>query len=143
MLHTSSRATSRSCVALAVAGIVLAAAAGVGGDGEPDQFTPSGVRHEDPVPEYDPGKAKVLLAQAGWRPGADGILQKDGKRFEFGLMNFAGPSKEMAIVDTRAMQDPAGHVVLFAVPAEEYVSSICSTATRRSVIRLSANTGRR
>lgn len=51
-----------------------------------------------PVPEYDPGKAKALLAEAGWRPGADGVLQKDGKRFEFGILNFAGASKEMAVV---------------------------------------------
>lgn len=29
---------------------------------------------------YDPQKAKQLLAQAGWTPGPDGILQKDGKK---------------------------------------------------------------
>ncbi|MCL5677084.1 MAG: ABC transporter substrate-binding protein [Firmicutes bacterium] len=28
---------------------------------------------------YDPGKAKQLLADAGWTPGPDGTLQKDGK----------------------------------------------------------------
>ncbi|UQN09128.1 ABC transporter substrate-binding protein [Deinococcus sp. QL22] len=28
---------------------------------------------------YDPAKAKALLAQAGWKPGPDGMLQKDGK----------------------------------------------------------------
>ena len=28
---------------------------------------------------YDPQKAKQLLAQAGWKPGPDGTLQKDGK----------------------------------------------------------------
>jgi peptide/nickel transport system substrate-binding protein len=28
---------------------------------------------------YDQAKAKSLLAEAGWTPGADGILQKDGK----------------------------------------------------------------
>ncbi len=32
---------------------------------------------------YDPAKAKDLLAQAGWLPGADGVLQKDGKPFRF------------------------------------------------------------
>src|SRR5437899_2112591 len=32
---------------------------------------------------YDPQKAKDLLAQAGWKPGADGVLQKDGKAFQF------------------------------------------------------------
>ncbi len=35
---------------------------------------------------YDPEKAKALLAAAGWKPGPDGILQKDGKPFEFTLI---------------------------------------------------------
>ncbi|NQU10182.1 hypothetical protein HQ590_05300 [bacterium] len=35
---------------------------------------------------YDPAKAKALLAEAGWRPGSDGILQKDGQRFAFTLI---------------------------------------------------------
>ncbi len=32
---------------------------------------------------YDPQKAKDLLGQAGWTPGANGVLQKDGKPFQF------------------------------------------------------------
>ena len=32
---------------------------------------------------YDPPKAKDLLAAAGWTPGANGVLQKDGKPFQF------------------------------------------------------------
>ncbi|TMG37642.1 MAG: ABC transporter substrate-binding protein [Chloroflexi bacterium] len=32
---------------------------------------------------YDPPKAKELLASAGWTPGANGVLQKDGKSFQF------------------------------------------------------------
>lgn len=31
---------------------------------------------------YDPAKAKQLLAEAGWTPGTDGILQKGGQRFK-------------------------------------------------------------
>jgi len=30
---------------------------------------------------YDPKKAKALLAEAGWKPGSDGLLYKDGKKF--------------------------------------------------------------
>jgi len=29
---------------------------------------------------YDPKKAKALLAEAGWKPGSDGLLYKDGKK---------------------------------------------------------------
>ena len=35
--------------------------------------------------EYDLEKAKQLLKEAGWEPGPDGILEKDGKKFEFAL----------------------------------------------------------
>jgi peptide/nickel transport system substrate-binding protein len=32
---------------------------------------------------YDPAKARALLAEAGFSPGPDGIMQKDGKRLSF------------------------------------------------------------
>lgn len=34
---------------------------------------------------FDPARATELLAEAGWTPGADGILEKDGRRFSFTL----------------------------------------------------------
>ncbi|MBP2241165.1 peptide/nickel transport system substrate-binding protein [Cytobacillus eiseniae] len=34
-----------------------------------------------PTFEYDVEKAKQMLADAGWTPGSDGILEKDGERF--------------------------------------------------------------
>jgi peptide/nickel transport system substrate-binding protein len=39
---------------------------------------------------HDPGKAKALLAEAGWQPGKDGTLAKDGRRFEFTVLTNAG-----------------------------------------------------
>lgn len=36
-----------------------------------------------PIREFNPAKARELLTQAGWKPGPDGILAKDGKRFQF------------------------------------------------------------
>ncbi|MGZ4162517.1 MAG: peptide-binding protein [Tumebacillaceae bacterium] len=39
---------------------------------------------------YDMEKAKQQLADAGWKPGPDGILQKDGKKFSFELMTNQG-----------------------------------------------------
>lgn len=35
---------------------------------------------------YDPEAARKLLDEAGWKPGADGIRTKDGKRFSFTLL---------------------------------------------------------
>lgn len=32
-------------------------------------------------PAFDAAKAKALFAEAGWKPGADGVLAKDGKKF--------------------------------------------------------------
>ncbi len=34
-------------------------------------------------------KAKELLAAAGWRPGRDGILEKDGKRFAVTMLTYS------------------------------------------------------
>ncbi|HHE31875.1 MAG TPA: ABC transporter substrate-binding protein [Chlorobaculum parvum] len=42
---------------------------------------------------YDPDQASKLLAGAGWVPGPDGILQKDGRRFSFLLYTNAGNAR--------------------------------------------------
>ena len=39
---------------------------------------------------FDPAKAKQLLAQAGWTPGPDGVLTKNGQRFEIQFAYIAG-----------------------------------------------------
>jgi peptide/nickel transport system substrate-binding protein len=39
---------------------------------------------------YDPAAAKALLAEAGWKPGKDGWLERDGRPFEFTLMTNQG-----------------------------------------------------
>jgi peptide/nickel transport system substrate-binding protein len=46
--------------------------------------------HDDRLAElaYDPEAAKAAFAAAGWTPGADGILEKDGKRFEVELLTY-------------------------------------------------------
>lgn len=35
---------------------------------------------------YDPARARALLAERGWRPGRDGILVRDGRRFTVELL---------------------------------------------------------
>ncbi len=42
-----------------------------------------------PLP-YDPEGARRLLAEAGWKPNAEGWLEKDGKVFEFNLITNNG-----------------------------------------------------
>lgn len=39
---------------------------------------------------YDPGKARALLDEAGWKPGANGVRSKDGKALAFTLITQAG-----------------------------------------------------
>jgi peptide/nickel transport system substrate-binding protein len=45
--------------------------------------------------DYNPEKAKELLKEAGWTMGSDGILEKDGRRFEFTIFTNIGNSLRM------------------------------------------------
>jgi peptide/nickel transport system substrate-binding protein len=51
------------------------------------QFPPSSWAFDASVKPYtyDPNLAKSLLAEAGFKPGTDGILVRDGKRFTFSI----------------------------------------------------------
>jgi peptide/nickel transport system substrate-binding protein len=39
---------------------------------------------------FDPERAKALLAEVGWKPGSDGMLEKDGKPFSFTIRTNQG-----------------------------------------------------
>lgn len=39
---------------------------------------------------YQPEEAKKLLDAAGWKPGADGVRQKEGKKLEFSVLCYKG-----------------------------------------------------
>ncbi|KIL36548.1 peptide ABC transporter substrate-binding protein [Cohnella kolymensis] len=47
--------------------------------------------------EYSADKAKALLAEDGWKPGKDGILEKDGHRFSFELQYNSGNSRREGV----------------------------------------------
>jgi peptide/nickel transport system substrate-binding protein len=51
------------------------------------QFPPSSWAFDASVKPYayDPKRATALLAEAGWKPGPDGVLVKDGKRLSFSV----------------------------------------------------------
>lgn len=49
---------------------------------------------------YDPEKAKTLLAAAGFAPGPDGVLQKDGQRLAFTLLIPAGQPLRIEIAES-------------------------------------------
>jgi len=53
---------------------------------------------ETPLVPYDPEGAKRLLAEAGWRPGPDGILEKNGERLAFKLITNNGNAPRRAIM---------------------------------------------
>jgi peptide/nickel transport system substrate-binding protein len=48
--------------------------------------------------DYDPARASELLAEAGWTPGADGILEKDGQRFEFTTLTFTSFMEDYPVI---------------------------------------------
>lgn len=43
-----------------------------------------------PAFPYDPARARALLAEAGWKQGADGTLENGGKKFRFTVLTNAG-----------------------------------------------------
>ncbi len=44
---------------------------------------------------YEPEKARELLREAGWKMGRDGVLEKEGHRFEFTILTNIGNSLRM------------------------------------------------
>jgi peptide/nickel transport system substrate-binding protein len=57
------------------------------------------------LPEYNPDKAKSLLAELGWKPGPDGTLRKDGQVLKLKLIGWGGrdPKNKEVTEATAAM----------------------------------------
>ncbi len=57
---------------------------------------------------YDPEKAAQMLAEAGWKPGSDGVLEKDGMRLEFDFLvpeSGSRVTEQMALLFQQNMED--------------------------------------
>ena len=73
-----------------------------------DHLFPDGIPYTDVelnvVRTYDPEKANALLDEAGWKTGADGIREKDGKKAGFTMLYSAGDSVRQALSEDTANQ---------------------------------------
>jgi len=45
---------------------------------------------EGMMPKFDPARARAILAEAGWRPGPDGFVVKDGKKMHLVMTHLTG-----------------------------------------------------
>jgi peptide/nickel transport system substrate-binding protein len=74
--------------------------------------------YTDDVPKfpYDPERAKELLREAGWLPGADGVLTRNGRRFSFELLSDEGSGfrTDIAVI----LQQALGRVGVEVKPAQ-------------------------
>jgi peptide/nickel transport system substrate-binding protein len=68
-------------------------------------------------PEYDPGKAKRLLAEAGWADSdGDGVLDREGQRFQFEIItNKGNEQREKAATVIQRRLDEVGIKVTIKV----------------------------
>jgi peptide/nickel transport system substrate-binding protein len=70
-------------------------------------FTPVCWCYNPDVPkyEYDPARARELLAQAGWRPGPDGVVARDGQRLRLRILYGPNTSKVRERIATLAHEE--------------------------------------
>jgi len=55
--------------------------------------------------DYDPALARQLLAEAGWTPGPDGVLVKDGQRLKLRILYGPNSSKVRERIGTVAQEE--------------------------------------
>lgn len=78
---------------------------------------------------YDPAKARALLAEAGWRPGKDGILQKDGLPFEFTILVNQGNEEriKVAVILQQMFRQVGIHVAIRTVEWAAFLKEFVGT----------------
>ncbi len=73
----------------------------------------------------DVALAKKLLAEAGWNPGGDGIMVKDGKRLTFNIASIAGnKARENVLTAIQQQLREIGVEVTFSLYAPDYFTSV-------------------
>lgn len=72
--------------------------------------------------DYDPEKAKADLDAAGWKAGADGIREKDGKKLEIGFSQLVGVpvSENEALQVQNQLKDVGIKVNIVNVPIAKF-----------------------
>src|ERR687888_475101 len=78
---------------------------------------------------YDPQKAKDLLAQAGWTPGSDGVLQKGGQPLKFTME--VGQRGVLEPVNALIQQDLKKVGVIADLNTQEWNAYIQKVVVRR------------
>jgi peptide/nickel transport system substrate-binding protein len=72
--------------------------------------------------DYDPERAKADLDAAGWKAGADGIREKDGKKLEIGFSQLVGVpvSENEALQVQNQLKDVGIKVNIVNVPIAKF-----------------------
>jgi peptide/nickel transport system substrate-binding protein len=87
--------------------------------------------YTDDVPKfpYDQAKAKQLLKDAGWTPGSDGILQKDGKAFKIRLFYNSGNKQreQIAIITQQNLKDVGIQAEVISEEFNAYLERVRNT----------------
>jgi peptide/nickel transport system substrate-binding protein len=79
---------------------------------------------KDTAFEFNIGKAKNLLDEAGWRPGANGVREKDGVRLKIVYQtSINAPRQKNQEIVKQACQQAGIEVEIKAIPASVYFSS--------------------
>jgi len=75
----------------------------------------------DPIP-FDPAGARSLLAEAGWTPGPDGVMTKNGQRLAFTMLSSEDQLRQdISVVVQRQLRDIGAAVEVRAVEFQSLI----------------------